>query len=309
MKDKEDAIIIYSLIKHYRKEKIDIEKISEYVENNLYSTSTKNVAYDKINSLSEMDDEITFCTTYLSVGIDIKNGKYDEIMTMGDFDANELEQFANRFRQNDIKIHKFVSKAAKRSEYDCNSKPAYRYLYAKPYCFKHFGDMAEEKRKYNSEYSDDAVLSPTIVKPTKRLVATYKELLNESEYNRQELVVINDMKYKYNYKIVIRDSTNVDDLSEREMKKVSKNIKKIERRNTSRVLMEQRGSLIIKNIMTGNNMLGMGKEQSVISSYISSEVKIDMIINNKERTDAEYDQLYQNSMNDIMNVNGTISKS
>ena len=169
--------------------------------------------------------------------------------------------------------------------------------------------MAEEKRKYNSEYSDDAVLSPTIVKPTKRLVATYKELLNESEYNRQELVVINDMKYKYNYKIVIRDSTNVDDLSEREMKKVSKNIKKIERRNTSRVLMEQRGSLIIKNIMTGNNMLGMGKEQSVISSYISSEVKIDMIINNKERTDAEYDQLYQNSMNDIMNVNGTISKS
>lgn len=315
VKDKEDAIIIYSLIKHYRKEKIDIEKISEYVENNLYSTSTKNVAYDKINSLSEMDDEITFCTTYLSVGIDIKNGKYDEIMTMGDFDANELEQFANRFRQNNIKIHKFVSKAAKRSEYDCSSKPAYRYLYAKSYCFKHFGDMAEAKRKYNSEYSDDAVLSPTIdkngdsVKPTKKMVEAYKELLNESEYNRQELVVINDMKYKYNYKIVVRNSTNVDDFSEIEVKKVSKNIKKIERRNTAKVLLGQRGSLIIKSIKAGRNIPEIGKEQSVINSYIDSEVNADMIINNKEKTDAEYDNLYQNSMNDILNANGTINKS
>ena len=315
VKDKEDAIIIYSLIKHYRKEKIDIEKISDYVENNLYSTSTKNVAYDKINSLSEMDDEITFCTTYLSVGIDIKNGKYDEIMTMGDFDANELEQFANRFRQNDIKIHKFVSKAAKRSEYDCNSKPAYRYLYAKPDCFKHFGDMAKKKREGNSEYSDDAVLSPRqdstgdCVLITASIETAYKELLNESEYNRQELVVINDMKYKYNYKIVIRDSTNVDDFSEIEVKKVSKNIKKIERMNTANVLMKQSGSLIIKSIKAGHNILGIGKEQSVISSYIDSEVNADMIINNKEKTDAEYDNLYKNSMNDILNANGTINKS
>jgi hypothetical protein len=313
VKDKEDAIIIYSLIKHYRKEKIDIEKISEYVENNLYSTSTKNVAYDKINSLSEMDDEITFCTTYLSVGIDIKNGKYDEIMTMGDFNANELEQFANRFRQNDIKIHKFVSKAAKRSEYDCNSKPAYRYLYAKPDCFKHFGDMAKKKREGNSEYSDDAVLSPRhdstgdCVLITSSIETAYKELLNESEYNRQELVVINDMKYKYNYKIVIRDSTNVDDFSEIEVKKVSKNIKKIERRNTAKVLLEQRGSLMINSIMTGHNMLGIGKEQSVISSYIASEVNA---YNNRNKTtDAEKDQLYNDSMKDILNANGTINKS
>ena len=93
--------------------------------------------------------------------------------------------------------------------------------------------MAKKKREGNSEYSDDAVLSPRqdsngdCVSVTAGIETAYKELLNESEYNRQELVVINDMKYKYNYKIVIRDSTNVDDFSEIEVKKVSKNIKKI----------------------------------------------------------------------------------
>jgi hypothetical protein len=175
--------------------------------------------------------------------------------------------------------------------------------------------MAKKKREGNSEYSDDAVLSPRHdstgdrVSITASIETAYKELLNESEYNRQELVVINDMKYKYNYKIVIRDSTNVDDSSEIEVKKVTKNIKKIERRNTAKVLLEQRGSLIINSIMTGRNMLGIGKEQSVISAYIDSEVNADMIINNKERTDAEYDNLYQNSMKDLLNANGTINKS
>ena len=315
VKDKEDAMIIYSLIQHYRKANMDMENISAYVEANTYSTSTKNEAYDNINSLGEMSGEITFATTYLSVGIDIKNGKYDEIMTMGDFNANELEQFANRFRQNDIKIHKFVSKAAKRSEYDCSNKPVYRYLYAKSECFKHFGDMAEKKRKNNSEYSENEVLSPTTdrtgdrVNLTDHLVSSYKELLNEAEYNRQELVVINDMKYKYNYKIVIRDSTDVDDLSEKEVKKVSRDIRKKERTNTAKVLLEKKGSYVIGNIDAGSNILGMGKEQSVISAYIKSEVNVDKMISKREKTEYEKDKLYKDSMSDIMNVNGTINKS
>ena len=59
--------------------------------------------------------------------------------------------------------------------------------------------------------------------------------------------------------------------------------------------------------MTGRNMLGIGKEQSVISSYIASEVNA---YNNRNKTkDAEKDQLYNDSMKDILNANGTINKS
>lgn len=67
--------------------------------------------------------DILLCSNYLSVGVDIKD-KYDFSVYFDDFFMpQEIEQFANRLRENDLYVYFFVSRCDK----DGNPKPIFNY--------------------------------------------------------------------------------------------------------------------------------------------------------------------------------------
>jgi hypothetical protein len=65
-----------------------------------------------INFSQTMGDvELLFCSTYLSVGVDINDLNKFDIVYTEDFTAHEIEQFNNRLRKVDIASYYFVSKS------------------------------------------------------------------------------------------------------------------------------------------------------------------------------------------------------
>ncbi len=67
--------------------------------------------------------DILLCSNYLSVGVDIKD-RYDFSVYFNDlFMPQEIEQFANRLRNNDLYIYLYVS----RNDPDGNPKPIFQY--------------------------------------------------------------------------------------------------------------------------------------------------------------------------------------
>jgi hypothetical protein len=74
-----------------------------------------------INQQSTIGDiEILFCSTYLSVGVDINDMSAFDIVYTEDFTAHEIEQFNNRLRRVDLASYYFVNKYAGDGKFRAN---------------------------------------------------------------------------------------------------------------------------------------------------------------------------------------------
>ena len=92
-----------------------------YKKSNSGDESMDNINIDK----SIGDNDIIFCTTYLSVGVDICDRYVFSIYFNETWIPQDIEQFANRLRNNDLYIKMFLPKK------DSSGIPI-NYLYADP---------------------------------------------------------------------------------------------------------------------------------------------------------------------------------
>lgn len=103
--------------KHYNKQL----RAFYYKKSNTGDESMDNINIDK----SIGDNDIIFCTTYLSVGVDICDRYIFSIYFNETWIPQDIEQFANRLRNNDLYIKMFLPKK------DSSGIPI-NYLYADP---------------------------------------------------------------------------------------------------------------------------------------------------------------------------------
>ena len=228
--------------------------VQQYLMEMKFPRQIKTFYYKKSNYGEEsMDDininksvgenDIVCCSTYLSVGVDIcDRGKFS-IYFDKPWIPQDIEQFANRIRNNDLYIKMFLPKK------DESGVP-YNYYYTEPLdlgfnkkdllfardLVKTCNDMLER----NEEESKYSPLISSLISANKFLKydendckyyideTTYKLKVFEerySEYSTQLLVMLEGLRY-YGYNVIINDiNDEVDELKKEEIDTFLKNCK------------------------------------------------------------------------------------
>lgn len=201
-----------------------------YKKSNVGDESMDNINIDK----SIGTNDIIFCTTYLSVGVDICDRYIFSVYFNERWIPQDIEQFANRLRNNDLYIKMFLPKK------DSTGFPI-NYLYTENLnldfdkkdlllcrdMIKTCNDMLErnqEESKY-SPFIASILASNKCLKYDENDVkyyideTTYKLKVFEerySEYSKQLQVMLNGIRY-YGYKVEIIDHPNIIPDSELEI--------------------------------------------------------------------------------------------
>ena len=201
-----------------------------YKKSNTGEESMDNINIDK----SIGNNDIIFCTTYLSVGVDICDRYVFSVYFNERWIPQDIEQFANRLRNNDLYLKMFLPKK------DSTGFPI-NYLYTEPLnldfdkkdlllcrdMIKTCNDMLERNQE-ESKYSPfiSAILAQNKClkydeNDAKYYIdeTTYKLKVFEerySEYSKQLQVLLNGIRY-YGYKVDIIDHPNIIPESELEI--------------------------------------------------------------------------------------------
>lgn len=200
-----------------------------YKKSNYGDDSMNHINIDK----SIGDNDIIFCTTYLSVGVDICDRYTFSVYFNEAWIPQDIEQFANRLRNNDLYLKMFLPKRD-------NDDIPYNYNYTHPLdltfkdnelmlardLIKTCNDMIER----NNEDSKYNPIIQSLLSVNRYLKydendcryyideTTYKLKVFEdrySEYSKQFLVMISGLKY-YGYTVEIKDYTEEIDASRKE---------------------------------------------------------------------------------------------
>ena len=178
---------------------------------------------DDVNFEKTINDiQVLMCTSYLSVGVDILDRFDFEIYFADLFTASEVDQWANRLRQNDLRINLFVAK------HDSDGNPRYLNRF-QPINFKLSGDEIRDVHSLlqicnnmierNPEESKYNIIVSNIVHNNNYIrfdECSNKYVLNETAYKivqferryrkyAQQLPVIMGGMRSYGYKVIAED--------------------------------------------------------------------------------------------------------